>query len=46
MLKLVLEERRLRNILSRSMFSPVTFEIWKIGHILQKGRESEEKRKV
>lgn len=38
LLKLVLEERRLRNIFSRSMFSPVTFEIWKMGHILQRGR--------
>ena len=37
LLKLVLEERRLRNIFSRSMFSPVTFEIWKMGHILGGG---------
>jgi len=34
LLKVVREERRFKNIFSRSMFSPVTFEIWKIGHIL------------
>lgn len=45
MLKLVLEERRFRNIFSKSMFSPVTFEIWKIGHILQRGR-GRQKRKL
>lgn len=36
LLKVVLGDSRLRNIFSRSMFSPVTLEIWKMGHILQK----------
>lgn len=39
MLKVVREERRFKNIFSKSMFSPVTFEIWNIGHILERRRE-------
>lgn len=45
MLKVVLEDRRFKNIFNKSMFSPVTFDIWKIGHILQRERIPESNRR-